>query len=76
MANTYPACPQPRPMGAGGYVLSSVRTSTSSFIEGGHQLEKLEFSLAVAVARGDQTKVDQLRAQIAALGGDGEEPGT
>jgi len=76
MANTYPACPLPRPMGAGGCVFGSVSSTTSSFIEGGHQLEKLEFSLAVAVARGDHTKVDQLRAQIAALGGDGEEPGT
>ena len=76
MANTYSACPLPRPIGAGGCLLNSVRSTTSSFIEGGHQLEKLEFSLAVAVARGDHTKVDQLRAQIADLGGGGEEPGT
>ncbi|MCP9772395.1 hypothetical protein KBY66_07115 [Synechococcus sp. Tobar12-5m-g] len=76
MANTYPACPLPRPIGAEGYVLSSVRKVTSGFIEGGHQLEKLEFALAVAVARGDRIKVDQLRSQISALGGEGEEPGT
>jgi hypothetical protein len=50
--------------------------SSSGFIEGGHQLEKLEFALAVAITRGDQTRSDQLRAQIAALGGNVEEPGT
>ena len=47
-----------------------------SFFEGGHQLEKLEFALAVAITRGDQSKSDQLRAQIAELGGNVEEPGT
>ena len=50
--------------------------SSSGFIEGGHQLEKLEFALAVAITRGDQSKSDQLRAQIADLGGNIEEPGT
>ena len=49
---------------------------SSGFIEGGHQLEKLEFALAVAITRGDQSKSDQLRAQIADLGGNIEEPGT
>ena len=49
---------------------------SSGFFEGGHQLEKLEFALAVAITRGDQTKSDQLRAQIADLGGNIEEPGT
>jgi hypothetical protein len=44
--------------------------------EGGHQLEKLEFALAVAITRGDQQRSDQLRAQIAELGGNREEPGT
>jgi hypothetical protein len=44
--------------------------------EGGHQLEKLEFALAVAITRGDHQRSDQLRAQIAALGGNREEPGT
>jgi hypothetical protein len=44
--------------------------------EGGHQLEKLEFALAVAVTRGDQQRSAQLRAQIAELGGNREEPGT
>ena len=47
-----------------------------NFFEGGHQLEKLEFALAVAVTRGDRSRSDQLRAQIADLGGNIEEPGT
>ena len=47
-----------------------------NFFEGGHQLEKLEFALAVAMTRGDQTRSDQLRSQIADLGGNIEEPGT
>ena len=50
--------------------------SSSGFFEGGHQLEKLEFALAVAITRGDQSRSDQLRAQIAELGGNVEEPGT
>ncbi len=44
--------------------------------EGDHQLEKLEFALAVALTRGDLQRSDQLRSQIAALGGNQEEPGT
>ena len=44
--------------------------------EGDHQLEKLEFALAVALTRGDQHRSAQLRDQIAALGGNLEEPGT
>jgi hypothetical protein len=50
---------------------SSVRTS-----EGEHQLEKLEFALAVAMTRGDAARIQRLREQIAALGGNCEEPGT
>ena len=49
---------------------------SSGFFEGGHQLEKLEFALAVAITRGDRCRSDQLRAQIADLGGNIEEPGT
>ena len=49
---------------------------SSGFFEDGHQLEKLEFALAVAITRGDQSRSDQLRAQIAELGGNVEEPGT
>ncbi len=44
--------------------------------EGEHQLEKLEFALAVALTRGDLQRSAQLRSQIAALGGNQEEPGT
>ena len=53
----------------------SVR-SRSGFIEGGHQLEKLEFALAIAEARGDQSRCSTLRDRIADLGGNAEEPGT
>ncbi|WP_137024840.1 hypothetical protein [Synechococcus sp. UW179A] len=51
-------------------------SGSSGYIEGGHQLEKLEFALAVAITRGDRARSDQLRAQIAELGGNIEEPGT
>ena len=44
--------------------------------EGEHQLEKLEFALAVALTRGDVQRSEQLRHQIDALGGNREEPGT
>jgi hypothetical protein len=45
-------------------------------MEGDHQLEKLEFALAVALTRGDQQRSRLLRDQIEALGGNCEEPGT
>ena len=48
----------------------------SGFLEGGHQLEKLEFALALAQAKGDQRRCSQLRDRIADLGGNAEEPGT
>ncbi len=44
--------------------------------EGDHQLEKLEFALAVALTQGDIHRSEVLRDQIAALGGNHEEPGT
>tara|TARA_Y100001978_G_scaffold154531_1_gene139983 strand:+ start:196 stop:393 length:198 start_codon:yes stop_codon:yes gene_type:complete len=47
-----------------------------SFIEGGHQLEKLEFALAVAQTKGDGQKSEILRKKIFELGGNVEEPGT
>ena len=47
-----------------------------SFIEGGHQLEKLEFALAVAQTKGDEKKSLVLRKKIVELGGNVEEPGT
>ena len=47
-----------------------------SFFEGGHQLEKLEFALAIAQTRGDEAKSILLRKKIIELGGNIEEPGT
>ena len=47
-----------------------------SFYEGGHQLEKLEFALAVAQTKGDEEKSLVLREKIVKLGGNVEEPGT
>tara|TARA_Y100001978_G_scaffold175814_1_gene168287 strand:+ start:2637 stop:2834 length:198 start_codon:yes stop_codon:yes gene_type:complete len=47
-----------------------------SFVEGGHQLEKLEFALAVAQTNGDGEKSKLLKKQIVELGGNVEEPGT
>ena len=47
-----------------------------SFFEGGHQLEKLEFALAIAQTRGDEKKSIILRKKIVELGGNIEEPGT
>jgi protein-arginine kinase activator protein McsA len=44
--------------------------------EGEHHLEKLQFSLAVALSRGDHQRSAQLRRQIAELGEVHEEPGT
>ena len=48
----------------------------TAFYEGGHQLEKLEFALAIAETQGDQLRSASLRDQIAELGGNVEEPGT
>ena len=47
-----------------------------SFLEGGHQLEKLEFALAIAQTKGDDQKSITLRKKIVELGGNIEEPGT
>ena len=47
-----------------------------SFFEGGHQLEKLEFALAIAETKGDKKKSSVLRKKIVELGGNVEEPGT
>ena len=47
-----------------------------AFYEGGHQLEKLEFALAVAQTQGDEEKSLTLRKKIIELGGNIEEPGT
>ena len=66
---TAPASPAGKPS-------ASPACQIRGYAEGGHQLEKLEFALAVAMTRGDQQRVDQLRGQIDALGGNREEPGT
>ena len=47
-----------------------------SFFEGGHQLEKLEFALAIAQTNGDEKKSIVLWKQLLELGGNVEEPGT
>ena len=47
-----------------------------SFFESGHQLEKLEFALAVAQTNGDEEKSLVLKEKIVELGGNVEEPGT
>ena len=45
-------------------------------MRGGHQLEKLEFALAHAEAKGDETRCRVFQDRIADLGGNAEEPGT
>ena len=47
-----------------------------SFVEGGHQLEKLEFALAIAQTKGDGKRSKILKQKIFELGGNIEEPGT
>ena len=47
-----------------------------SFVEGGHQLEKLEFALAIAQTKGDEKKSMVLSKKIVELGGYVEEAGT
>jgi hypothetical protein len=83
MAHSNSHRPAPAPVAAsaaasasGPANLSTPACRSRGYSESGHQLEKLEFSLAVAMTRGDSQRIDQLRAQIAALGGNREEPGT
>jgi hypothetical protein len=71
-ASGHAAGPAPGTAGTQGYR----RCQASSPSEGEHQLEKLEFALAVALTRGDLQRSEQLRHAIAALGGNLEEPGT
>ena len=47
-----------------------------SYIEKDHQLEKLEFALAIAQTSGESERILSLRERIAELGGNFEEPGT
>ena len=46
------------------------------YVESGHILEQTEYALAVAVGSGDQTRIQELRTRIEALGDYREEPGT
>ena len=71
-ASGHAAGPAPGTVSTPGYR----RCQASSPSEGEHQLEKLEFALAVALTRGDLQRSEQLRHAIAALGGNLEEPGT
>lgn len=48
----------------------------SPMVEHDHQVEKLEFALAVAMSRGDHQRTAMLRHQIEVLGCNLEEPGT
>lgn len=52
------------------------RPCVRSSEEASHELEKLEFALAVAITRGDHERENACRAAIEALGGNREEPGT
>ncbi|WP_409996396.1 hypothetical protein [Cyanobium sp. Aljojuca 7D2] len=79
----YPTASHPGPTHLGSQPGSSSRCTQAprpglppSSGEGEHQLEKLEFALAVALTRGDVQRSQSLRDQIAALGGNQEEPGT
>lgn len=53
-----------------------LRPCVRSSEEASHELEKLEFALAVAITRGDQERAAACRVAIDALGGNREEPGT
>ena len=69
---------------AGAISSGTVASSTPSrspesrlgFEDRDHQLEKLQFSLAIALMRGDSERSEALKKQIAERGGNAEEPGT
>jgi hypothetical protein len=63
-------------LGGSGSNAAGSGSSHRGLSEGDHQLEKLQFALAVALTRGDLQRSEQLRQQINALGGNREEPGT
>ena len=50
--------------------------SNQSLLEKDHQLEKLEFALAISQTIGDTIRSEQLRVQIEKIGLNYEEPGT
>ena len=68
--------PSAAPSAISGTAPATPACHSRAYSEGDHQLEKLEFALAVAVTRGDQARITQLRERIAELGGNREEPGT
>ena len=76
MASTIPAADAFNSSKASTTIQGLTISKRSGFVEGGHQLEKLEFALALAEARGDQSRCSTLRDLIADLGGNAEEPGT
>ena len=47
-----------------------------SLLEIDHQLEKLEFALAISLTNGDKIRSDQIKNQIKLIGVKYEEPGT
>ena len=63
-------------IGKTNFIRPSKSYKRKAFYEGGHQLEKLEFALAISESKGDQNLSNTLREQIASLGGNKEEPGT
>tara|TARA_Y100001968_G_scaffold333948_1_gene401677 strand:- start:11196 stop:11408 length:213 start_codon:yes stop_codon:yes gene_type:complete len=63
-------------IGKSSFTGSSSSYKRKAFFEGGHQLEKLEFALAISESKGDRNLSNSLRAQIDNLGGNKEEPGT
>jgi hypothetical protein len=69
-----PLAPQGSRQGANGLPRST--TCHPLPAEGDHQLEKLEFALAIALTKGDAQRSRQLREEIDRLGGNQEEPGT
>ncbi|MEB3275526.1 MAG: hypothetical protein VKM92_01050 [Cyanobacteriota bacterium] len=74
-------CSTPSSVSAAARQVRSGHFHSNPVVQGGgtqgeHQLEKLEFALAVALTRGDQDRSADLRRQIDALGGNCEEPGT
>ena len=76
MASTIPASHACKSLKPSQTLHGTTIWSKSGFLEGGHQLEKLEFALAHAESKGDQTRCRVLQDRIADLGGNSEEPGT
>ena len=76
MASTIPAAGATQPRARAVSTPPCTPGSRSGFEERGHQLEKLEFALAIAQTKGDEKASIILRKKIIELGGNVEEPGT